>query len=100
MFVARVQYPIVLVGNKYDLNGIRDVDANQVQLWAQPLNSESLTVLLFCNNKNCSVRSFETSVQSRDSLREPFTYIAWSMANPGMLLLQVMHTLCWECVRC
>ena len=58
--------PVVVVGNKYDLDGIRDVDVTVSTQWA----------------KTNGVHLYETSVLDRESLREPFTYITWCMANP------------------
>ncbi len=62
-----IQLPIVVLGNKKDLNAIREVDFTTVQHWARAHG----------------MRAFEVSVMDRDSLKEPFSYIAWRMANPG-----------------
>ncbi len=29
------------------------------------------------------IRAYEVSVLDRDSLKEPFSYVAWRMSNPG-----------------
>ena len=34
-----------------------------------------------------SVRCFEVTVLDRETLKPPFAYVTWGMANPGMLYL-------------
>lgn len=33
------------------------------------------------------VKLYETSLLDRESLKEPFTYITWCVANPGKLVI-------------
>jgi hypothetical protein len=61
------EVPVIIVGNKYDLDGIRQVTFEKAMEWA----------------RHFGINIYETSVLDRDSLRDPFTYITWSMANPG-----------------
>ena len=60
--------PIVVLGNKRDLNAIREVPENKTQQWA----------------RSHGVKPYEVTVLDRDSLKDPFSYIAWRMANPGV----------------
>lgn len=65
---AHSQLPMVLLGNKSDLNAIREVEQIRPQTWAR------------CHG----IRPYEVNVINRDSLKDPFCYITWRMANPGM----------------
>ncbi len=57
-----------MIGNKSDCNAIREVKQDTVNSWA----------------RSYGIRPYEVTVMNRDSLREPFSYIAWRMANPSM----------------
>ncbi len=58
---------MVAIGNKVDLGGVREVTTAKASQWA----------------RSHGVRPFEVTVLNRDCLREPFSYIAWRMGNPG-----------------
>ncbi|XP_011405348.1 PREDICTED: NF-kappa-B inhibitor-interacting Ras-like protein 1 isoform X2 [Amphimedon queenslandica] len=68
------EFPVVAIGNKYDLDGIRQVKMDTALDWA----------------KTEGVQLYETSVLDRDSLKEPFSCIAWVMSNPDKV--KVSHT--------
>lgn len=78
---------MVLLGNKSDLNAIREVDTVRAQTWA----------------RSHGIRPYEVTVMNRDSLKDPFCYITWRMANPGEAkhpLLRrggYMHWCIWRC---
>ena len=59
--------PIVVLGNKRDLNAIREVDTGKATQWA----------------RTHAVKFYEVTVLEREGLRDPICYIAWRMANPG-----------------
>ena len=58
---------MVLLGNKADLNAIREVDSGRAQMWAQ----------------SHGIRPYEVTVTNRDGLKDPFCYLTWRMSNPG-----------------
>ena len=58
---------MVLLGNKADLNAIREVDGGRAQMWAQ----------------SHGIRPYEVTVINRDGLKYPFCYVTWRMSNPG-----------------
>lgn len=61
------EVPVILLGNKSDCNAIREVNADVAGQWA----------------RSRGIRPYEVTVINRDSLKDPFCYIAWRMANPG-----------------
>ena len=62
---------MIILGNKSDCNAIREVNADVAGQWA----------------RSRGIRPYEVTVINRDSLKDPFCYIAWRMANPGELCL-------------
>lgn len=56
---------MVVVGNKLDC--VRAVERETATAWA----------------RSQGIRLYEVTVMNRDSLKEPFCYVAWRMANPG-----------------
>ena len=68
---------MVLLGNKGDLNAIREVDGGRAQVWAQ----------------SHGIRPYEVTVINRDGLKDPFCYITWRMSNPGKLWLGITEVL-------
>lgn len=58
---------MVVLGNKFDCNAIREVKAEIVSIWA----------------RSNGIRPYEVTVGNRDCLKDPFCYLAWRMANPG-----------------
>lgn len=58
---------MVLLGNKADLNAIREVDDGRARGWAQ----------------SHGIQPYEVTVINRDGLKVPFCYITWRMSNPG-----------------
>lgn len=73
-----VQLPFVLLGNKCDLNAIREVDTVRAQTWA----------------RSHGIRPYEVTVINRDSLKDPFCYLTWRMANPGEIERQKCVLVC------
>ncbi|KAL5475604.1 hypothetical protein EMCRGX_G025436 [Ephydatia muelleri] len=59
--------PVVVLGNKSDLSSSRAVDFTQVLAWA----------------RQNAVNAYEVTVIDRETLKEPFCYIARRMFNPG-----------------
>ena len=71
---------MVAVGNKADLGGVREVTTAKASQWA----------------RSHGVRPFEVTVLNRDCLKEPFSYIAWRMGNPGTVhFIIVQETECF-----
>ena len=75
---------MVVVGNKSDCNAIREVRSDIATAWARPYG----------------IRTYEVTVMNRDSLKAPFCYIAWRMANPGMYLQDVCEVLFQPALGC
>lgn len=59
--------PMVVLGNKIDQSAMSVVPTTKSSQWA----------------RSYGIRPFEVTVLNRDSLKEPFSYIAWRMGNPG-----------------
>lgn len=62
------QAPVVILGNKRDLNAIREVETGKASQ--------------LC--KAHGVKFYEVTVLDRDGLKDPMCYMAWRMANPGI----------------
>ena len=73
---------MVLLGNKLDCNAIREVSFEVASAWA----------------RSYGIRPFEVTVINRDRLKEPFCYIAWRMANPGMSSHPIIALMCITCL--
>ena len=67
-----------MLGNKCDCNAIRQVNSDTASSWA----------------RSNAIRPYEVTVMNRDCLKEPFCYIAWRMANPGMLSTNACVSVC------
>lgn len=82
---------MVVIGNKYDLDGIRDVSLATALDWAKTDGgTEKYKLYHFLKLFLVTAHLYETSVLDRDSLREPFTFITWCMANPGIVILTIL----------
>lgn len=68
---------MVVLGNKADLNAIRQVKDETVKVWS----------------RSNGIRPYEVSVANRDGLKDPFCYLAWRMANPSECGVGVVSSL-------
>lgn len=65
--LSKPKAPIVILGNKRDLNAIREVESGKA---SQQCKAHGL-------------KFYEVTVLDRDGLKDPMCYMAWRMANPG-----------------